>query len=106
MSQRPRLSTEACDQAEEVCDRAEHALDYWFVIWEDGRIDPEEAEGMTLRLTDTVVESEVSVSKASYVDQAEALSVAMIRCGPNSPRVTRLQAEHRQRIERAANEAA
>jgi hypothetical protein len=88
MSQRPRLSTEACDQAEE-------AFDFWLRCLADGQITPEECDGMTTRLAGTV-------AVCSEVDESVAETVATLRCGPDSPRVSRLRTERRLRHERAA----
>jgi hypothetical protein len=88
MSQRPRLSTEACDLAEE-------AFDFWLRCLADGRITKEECDGMTTRLAGTV-------AMCSEVDESVAETVATLRCGPDSPRVTRLRTERRLRHERAA----
>ncbi len=92
MSQRPRLSTDACDQVEE-------AFDLWLAAWSDQHISEEEANQITLSLAGTV-------AVVSEVDESVAETVATLRCGPDSPRVTRLRTERRLRIERAANEAA
>ncbi len=91
MSQRPRLSTEACDKAED-------AFDFWLACWADRRISDEEADGMTLHLAETA-------TTVSEVDAAVAETVAGLRCGLNSDRVQRLRAERRMRIERAADAA-
>jgi len=102
VSQRPRLSTEACDLAEEAHDQAEDTADYWRLVWEDGRIDGEEIYGMTLRLAETAAKTGDTVVVASKVDESVAEMVAGIRCGFDSPRVTRLRTERRLRNERAA----
>jgi hypothetical protein len=88
VSQRPRLSTEACDLAEE-------AFDFWLRCIADGQITPEECDGMTTRLAGTV-------AVVSEVDESIAETVATLRCGPDSARVTRLRTERRLRNERAA----
>lgn len=95
---RPRLSSQACAAVESAHDLITDALDHWRDCQTRGHMTGEDIQRHIYLLESTADQLQLGVGLTADVDERDAILVAEIRGGLDSPRATRLRAERASRL--------